>query len=440
MTTDPKPTSFWQRVICGVGPAIIVACVVLGPGSILTSSKVGCQTGYQMAWILVGAGVLMFGSIAAAARVGVTLEHSPCTELAQRLGRPLALVAGVSVFLIASCFQFSNNLGVLASVEPLFDLPAKARGVILVALNVALALCLFGLQRLYARIERLMMALMGLMLIGFAANLILARPSLILLLQGLIPSMPDELQGSFLPRVDNAAGDAAPRLVDPWIAVQGLIATSFSIAGAFYQAYLVREKGWTRNDLGRGLTDSLVGTSVLIGITLVIMATSAAVLYGKTAPEQLNSAGDVARQLEPLFGSAAKWLFCLGIFAGATSSFLVNSMVGGTLLADGLGKDAAIDSIWTKLFTVLVLAIGMVVALATTSEGRVPLIIFAQAATVLGGPILAASLLYLATRRVESGARVAPGWMIGIAGLGGLVVIAFAFRTLVRIYLTLTLP
>ena len=201
--------------------------------------------------------------------------------------------------------------------------------------------------------------------------------------------------------------------------------------------YLVREKGWTSKDLGRGLTDSIVGTAVLIGISLMIMATSAAVLVGKVAPEDLKSAGDVALQLEPLFGSSAKWLFCIGIFAGAISSFLVNSMIGGTLLADGLGHEAAMDSFWPKVYTVGVLAAGMIVALTTTAEGRVPVIIFAQALTVLGGPVLALSLLYLATRRLESGRRVAAGWMIFVAALGTLTVLAFAVRTIVRICMTI---
>lgn len=81
-----------------VGPAIIVACVVLGPGSILTSSRVGCEFGYELIWVLIGAGILMVGAVATSARVGVSLEGTPCTELANRLGRPVAAVAGIAVF------------------------------------------------------------------------------------------------------------------------------------------------------------------------------------------------------------------------------------------------------------------------------------------------------------------------------------------------------
>jgi Mn2+/Fe2+ NRAMP family transporter len=431
---------FWHSF----GPAIIVACVVLGPGSILTSSKIGCQFGYQMEWVLVGAGLLMVGTIATGMRIGVSLEHSPCRELASRLGRPVALLAGVTVFLMASCFQFSNNLGVLASVEPLFDVSNTGRIVLLVGLNGLLIACLFGLQKLYVPVERLMMILMGLMLLGFAANLVRANPNGFAVLLGLVPSLPEQLVGSFLPRIEHVADmgnptAAGPKLIDPWITLQGLIVTTFSIGGAFYQAYLVKEKGWTRGQLGQGLVDSIAGTVILVGITLMVMITAASVLAGNVKPADLKSAGEVAQQLEPLFGPYAKMLFCLGIFAGAISSFLVNSIVGGTLLADGLGLDARMDSVWTKCFTVVVMLIGMFIALATSAQGRVPLIIFAQAMTVLGGPVLAFSMLYLGTRRDAQGNFVATPWMLIITGCGFLIVIALAVRTAVRIWLQVSL-
>ena len=53
-----------RSIFRSLGPALIVACVVLGPGSILTSSKVGCQFGYSMIWLLLLAGLLMVGAVA----------------------------------------------------------------------------------------------------------------------------------------------------------------------------------------------------------------------------------------------------------------------------------------------------------------------------------------------------------------------------------------
>jgi len=442
-TTDSSSEQKSSRGFArALGPAIIVACVVLGPGSILTSSRVGCQFGYELIWVLIGAGILMIGAVATSARVGVSLEGTPCTELANRLGRPVAALAGITVFLIASCFQFSNNLGVLAAIKPLLEPGAGESGshlqnYLFIGLNVGLIACLFGFKKLYQPIEKLMMLLVGLMLIGFAANLVMAKPSIMSFLAGLIPGLPEEVAGDFLPVIEEiksaeGAEEVTRKIVDPWIAVQGLIVTTFSIAGAFYQAYLVKEKGWTAANLRQGLTDSVAGISVLVGITLMILVTAASVLAGNVEPSELKSVADVAQQLEPLFGKAgdmAKILFCIGIFAGAISSFLVNSIIGGTLLADGLGLDARMDSKWTKLFTVAALMIGMFVALAVNGEGLVPLIIFAQACTVLGGPVLAVSIIYLALQPSNTGAPRTPAWMIGITSIGALVVFVLAIRT-----------
>jgi len=430
--------SIFQKLKQSIGPAIIVACIVLGPGSILTNSKIGCQFGFSLAWILVVAGILMLAAIAAAARIGVGLKETPLTELGNRLGRPVAMLTGVTVFLIAACFQFGNNLGVLAGIEALTPLSDTARIVILVALNGLICVCLFGMKSLYQRIEQIMMVMVGLMLLGFVANLLMAQPSIKEAIAGLVPTLPDNLGANFLPSVDAEKSiDGKKVLFDPWLTIQGLLATTFSIAGAFYQAYLVREKGWGKSDLQNGFVDSIAGTSVLIGVAMMIMLTSATVLKGTVEPGELKSAGDVAVQLEPLFGSAAKWLFAIGLLAGASSSFLVNSVLGGTFLSDGMGKDSSLDSVWTKVFTVAALLIGMVVALGTTAEGRVPLIIFAQAMTVLGGPILIASLIYLGNVKTQNGSPTVPRILTWINWAGAAVVLVLALRTLVRIFLTL---
>lgn len=434
---DSAQGSLARRLLRSLGPAIIVASVVLGPGSILTSSKVGCLYGYDLVWLLVGASVLMIGMVALAARVGVTLDRTPCEELAARLGRPVAALVGLTLFLVAASFQSSNNIAVIAALEPMLQaetatgppsttLPA----VCVMVLNAVVIAAMYGFRNLYKPLEKLMMVLVGLMILGFVGNLVFARPSLAETLAGLAPRLPEGVGGRFLPYREGG------EIVDPWWAVQGLIGTTFSVGGAFYQAYLVREKGWTRRQLPQGLIDSIAGISVLGGVTLVIMLTAAATLHGRVAPEALRSTTDVAQALAPLFGESAKVLFTLGIFAGAFSSFLVNSMIGGALLSDGLGLGGRMDQPWPKAFTVAGLLIGMAVALAATSFGidRVPLIIFAQALTVAGVPVLALALLYLA---VKSPAPT-PNWLLALAVSGTLLMILLAVRTGWRIFLQVT--
>lgn len=449
--TPPRP-SMWRSI----GPALIVAAVVLGPGSILTSSKVGAQYGYNMLWVTVMAGLLMIGSTALSAYLGCTLDGSLCDELAKRLGRPFAAFVGIILFLVVAGFQSSNNLAVLAGLEPLLGemkvtssdeaqqladesakqpLPGDTKATnskvfvpaLLIGVNVAIIAMLLISRDLYRHIEVMMKVLVAVMVLAFAANLIAARPSISGILGGLVPQLPAEAAGWLLPKqVDG-------KTFDPLWAVQGLIATTFSIAGAFYQSYLVREKGWRVGELRQGMFDTFFGITALTVGTAMIMITSASVLHGKVDPESLKSAGDVAVQLEPMFGQAAVILFSIGIFAGAFSSFLVNAMIGGALLSDGFAWGASINSRPVKLCTIAALGIGMVFALLMNmgSLSRVDVIVLAQALTVLGGPVLAGSLIYLA---IKSDHRI-PGWMLTFAILGGVVTTLLALRTAVKLLL-----
>ena len=98
-----------------LGPGLITACVVIGPGSILTSSKVGASQGYGMAWVVLVAVAFMMTFLTLGAKLGVVTRESSCQIIADRLGRWLALLIGISVFFISASFQFGNNLGVYSA-------------------------------------------------------------------------------------------------------------------------------------------------------------------------------------------------------------------------------------------------------------------------------------------------------------------------------------
>ena len=419
-----------QKFLSRFGPAIIVAAVVLGPGSILTSSKVGCEYGYSMLWVIALAVLLMIGATALSARLGATLELTPCQELARSLGKPVSILIGVILFLVVAAFQSSNNIAVIAALDPLLPQPSEnypaaqlnwLKAGILIGMNLLIVATLYGFSQLYQKLEKLMIALMVLMIIGFGINLFMAQPAISDVAKGMIPSLP------------KATAEASTS--DSYLAILGMIGTTFSIAGAFYQAYLVREKGWSIKDAQTGLADSITGIAALGLTTMMIMCTSAAVLYGRVDPKELSSVTDVARQLSPLFGENATYLFIAGIFAGAFSSFLVNATIGGVLLSDGLNLGASLDQKWPKLFTVLALFAGMAVTLAMilADWNRVTLIIIAQALTVLGGPILAASLLYLALSKRYRKTVGAPAWMIALMVLGFICVSIVAVRTAINV-------
>ncbi|QEF97397.1 Divalent metal cation transporter MntH [Stieleria maiorica] len=410
-----------KRILQAVGPAIIVAAVVLGPGSILTSSKVGASLGLLGLPVVLGATVLMIAMVALSARLGAVYETSPCDELASRLGRPVSVVIGLTLFTLVAFFQSSNNIALVGGVEPMFgDAPLSlaARTVILLFVNGLVISSLYLLKNLYRSVEGLMKLLIGMMTLAFLFNFVV-----------IFVSPPD---------FERVMPEASPDL----FALLGMIGTTFSVGGAFYQAYLVKEKGWGIGQVRQGLIDSIVSMTVLGLITSMILVTSWRVFYGNPNAAALASVGDVARQLEPLFGASAKLIFCTGILAGALSSFLVNALIGGTVMSDSLGKGAKLDDKWPLHLTTAALLVGMGVAIASLArEGStVHLITIAQACTVLGIPALAAALIYLGTRAELTGPRKVPRWIITLAVIGFLVSCGLACLTANKVYEKLNPP
>jgi manganese transport protein len=429
---------WWQSI----GPALITACVVFGPGSLLISSNVGATYGYELIWLLLLTGVLMGTYMTMAARIGVVGGATPCKLVADRLGRPAAAVIGITLCLICSSFQFSNNLAVAAAVDALGvarlfgdpqQMTEQTRGFInsgvLLVFNALIIILVFSLKQVYHALERIMKVMVAVILISFLANLFIVRPKVIEVIKDLVPHLPEGISIGLPSRGDSG-------VADPMLLIASLLGTTFSVAAALYQGNLVREKGWTIKDYERGIGDSIAGVAVLTGVSAIIMITSGTVLRGQSA----NDISVLASQLRPLLNTATHVLFCVGLLAVATNPFVINAMIGGSILADGIGKPAGLSDRWSRIFTVVVLLVGMVVAMIVlhTPVKKVDAIIFGQALTVVGNPLMAITILWLSNRKDIMCDRRNKLIHNIFGGIGLLVVLFMAIRVLRLIVLNLS--
>ena len=397
---------------------------------------------YELLWLLLLTGLLMGTYMTTAARISVVGGATPCTLVAQRLGRPVAAVIGINLCLICTAFQFSNNLAVAAAADALgvarlFGDPQQMAdrtkqiidsGVLLIFNGVIIAL-IFTLKHVYRALERIMKCMVALILICFLVNLFVARPDFLGILKGLIPRLPEGISLGFPSRSETG-------ITDPMILIASLLGTTFSVAGALYQGNLVREKGWTIKDYDRGIGDSIAGVCVITGVSAIILITAGTVLRGQPA----NNIGVLATQLRPLLGKGAHTLFCIGLFAVAMNPFVINAMIGGSILADGIGKPAKLSDPWSRRLTVMVLLFGMAVAMIVlnTPIKKVDAIIFGAALTVVGNPLMAVTILWLANQKDIMGERRNSIVLNILTGLGLVVVVLMAVRVLWRLVLMLS--
>ena len=401
---DSPATQHWLRRL---GPGLITAAVVLGPGSIIASSRAGAEAHYGLVWVLVLASLFMMTFTAMGARLGCALGETPLTYVAHRWGRPAAALVGFSAFFVTAGFQFGGNIGVSVAMAEMLPVPIWAWPFFFTTLAL---LFLFAAREIYRLIERTMIALVAVMLVTFTANLVFTGFTPGAFVQGLVPR-------AFTP--------------EHGIIGQAMFATTFSVVAAFYQAYLVQAKGWDRHDVRMAIRDSRVGIALLCGIALVILIGAAEGLYGKDL--DFGNVGELTAHLRQTLGPWATVVFCVGLVAASFSSFIANALIGGALLADGLGHDSRPGSTSTRIGTALVMLIGCGVAVAVflVGKGGTQSLLLAQVSTLIAAPLCAILLYGLTTSRAIMG-DLRNRWPTLLFGGTGVVLIAWLSLQLLR--------
>lgn len=390
-----------------IGPGLIIASVVLGPGSITVASRIGSQYGYAFLWVIVIATVFMITYTSMSARFGVTHEESLLQSLSKHYGRWFAVVIGICAFLSTASFQFGNNLGIGIGMQGITGIDERIWPLIFTPLGIIL---IFWAKNLYKVLERLMKYMVMTMILAFFVNLILTKPELSGISKGFVPTRFGK---------------------DDLSVVSAMLATSFALAAALYQSYLAQDKGWKKKHLKRSLKDTYIGIILLALISATVLITSAAALHPRGI--LVNSAADMAMQLEALFGSSAKVIFSIGLCAAAFSSMMVNSVIGGGLLADGLGLGRSMNDRAPKIMIASVLVIGMLVSVLFKGNVIYALIL-AQASSMLAVPFIAIGLFLMLNNKKIMGAHV-NNWIQNLIAVTGFLVISimvwFMYQNLV---------
>ncbi|GAA5345076.1 Nramp family divalent metal transporter [Planifilum fimeticola] len=388
----------WFR---SLGPAVITAALVLGPGSLTVSTKLGALFGYQVLWIVVLATLFMMVFTEMGARIGMASDQSLLTLVRRKWGTPAAVLIGAGSFLITSSFQAGNAIGTGIAFGTLTGTTASLWTVLFTLLAIG---SLF-LKNFYRFLEKMMLCLVGLMLASFLFTLLMVRPD------------PAAMAGALIPRIPEGS----------FALITASVATTFSIVGAFYQSYFVQERGWGRGQVKEGVRESYSGILCLGLISAIVMICAAAVLLPQGI--EVNSVVEMGKTLEPLYGGTATAVFTLGLWGAALSSLMGNAAIGGALLADALGWGTRFHEKRVKGSVMAVMLIGALVAL-TFGSAPLELIVTAQMITVVVVPVIGTAMFRISNDRAVMGDLKNSAVKNLIGGIGLLVLYFLSVYTL----------
>ncbi|TKT92559.1 divalent metal cation transporter [Dyadobacter frigoris] len=386
------------RWLGSLGPGIITAALVFGPSKLTITSKLGALYGYSLLWIVVVAIFFMAIFTSMATRIGVATEQSLLGSVKQKWGKWASLLMGGGVFLVTTSFQAGNSIGVGIAIGELYHTSAVPW--IIVFNLIGISLLFF--RSFYPVLEKIMIALIFIMLISFVTTFFWAKPDFSQIAKGFTtPAIPEGSQ----------------------LLIIAFVASCFSIVGALYQSYLIQERIRIRPEIKNEKTDSVTGIVLLGVMCSIVIICAAAILHPKGI--SVNSATDMAKALEPIFGSGASTLFLIGLFGAAFSSLIGNASVGGTLLGDALGYGSSFNVKAVRFLVATVMIVGASIAI---KFGKLPLelIVFAQSVTIFIVPFIGTALYFVANDAKIMGVRVNGIFVKIFAGIGLLLIFVLA--------------
>lgn len=364
------------------GPGFLVAAAFIGPGTVTTASVAGAAWGYALAWTLLFAVISAMVLQEMSARLGLVTRAGLGEAIRQHFERTASRRLAAALVVVAigvgnAAYQSGNLLGAGLGLTGLAGGRPSAWAVL-----CGLLAGLLLVTGAYRSVERILVVLVGLMAVTFLAAATLARPDLDALAEGLLtPAFPS----------------------DSGLMAAALIGTTVVPYNLFLHARAVCEKWPADRGVAGALSEARqdIAWSMGIGglVTLAVMI-SAVPLY--LAGIRVRGVEDMAGQLEPLLGPAARYCFAAGLFAAGISSAATAPLAAAWAVAGVLGWNTDMRSWPFQAVWLAVLAAG--IGFASVGMQPVQAIILAQAANGLLLPLIVVFLLLVVNRKATLGA------------------------------------
>lgn len=362
----PRGMGRWLLIL---GPGLIATSAGNDAGGIATYSSAGAKFGYDLIWVMIVL-TLSFAVVQeTCSRLGAATGRGLLDLIRERFGIGWTLFA-VGVIIIANGgVTVTEFVGVGAASELLgvsryISVPIAAAGL--------WYLVIFGS---YAHVEKLFL-LMTLVFFAYPIAAILGNPD-----------WSAVARGAFIPSI---------RFESEYIFVLvALLGTTITPYIQIFQQSSTVERGAARKHYGSERLDAYFGSifSNLMSISMIIATAATLFVIGQN---DITSAADAARALEPVAGKYATMMFAVGLLGASllaggvlplATSYAVSEAFG---IPKGVNLDFRRGKIFFSLFTGFIV-FGAIVALIP----NVPIFPLLVGIQVLNGVLLPIILVFI---------------------------------------------
>jgi len=369
----------FRRVLPFLGPAFIASVAYVDPGNFATNMAAGAQYGYLLLWVVLTANLMAMLIQSMSAKLGIATGMNLPEVCRARFPRSVTFLLWIQAEVIAMATDIAEFVGAAIGINLLTGLPLFPAACLTgVAAFVILALQARGFRRL----EAVIAAFVGVIVVAFGFQVLQADPSRSGIVHGLFVPGFDGTE-SVLLAVGILGATCMPHVIYLHSAL-----TQNRIVGATPEA--------RRRIFRFELVDVVIAMTIagLINMSMLIIA--AAVFHSRG----LNDVGDdlnaVHEGLATYLGGAAAAMFGVALLASGLSSSSVGTMAGQVVMQGFIARQIPllVRRAVTMTPALIIIAVGidpsraLVISQVVLSFGipfaLIPLVMFCRDRELMG--------------------------------------------------------
>lgn len=374
-----------------LGPAFIAAVAYVDPGNFATNMAAGAQFGYLLLWVVLVANLMAMLIQSMSAKLGIATGMNLPEVCRARFSRRTSVMLWIQAEIIAMATDLAEFMGAAIGLNLLFGIDLFPAAL----LTGVAAFAILALQaRGFRRLEAVIAGLIGVIVVAFALQVLMADPDRGDAVRGLIPGF--EGTESVLLAVGILGATVMPHVIYLHSAL-----TQHRLVGADEDA--------KRRIFRFELVDVVIamGIAGLINMSMLLIAASTFFESG------LNDVGDdltaVYDTLGVELGDSASILFGVALLASGLSSSSVGTMAGQIVMQGFVNRRIPLflRRLVTMIPALVIIAAGadpsrtLVLSQVVLSFGipfaLVPLLLFSRDRSLMGSLVNRRSTTVVAT-------------------------------------------
>ncbi len=394
-----KNASFFKKLLAFSGPGYLVAVGYMDPGNWATDLAGGSKFGYTLLSVILLSNLMAIILQYLSLKLGIVTGRDLAQACRDHYSQPISLILWLLAEIAIIACDLAEVIGSALALNLLFKVPLTL-GVLVTALDVLLLLTLA--QKSFRYLESLVIVLIFTILACFAINIVLARPEMVALMAGFLPTK--ELV-------------ANPEML--YLAV-GILGATVMPHNLYLHSAVVQTRSFGYSSPAKkeaiffSTIDSTVALCLAFFVNAGILIVAAAVFHSRGLHE-VAEIQDAYYLLSPLLGThLASIVFACALLASGQNA-TVTGTLAGQIIMEGFTNIQL--NPWVRRFISRGIAIvpAIIGVWYFGQHGLAQLLLFSQVILSLQLPFAVFPLVRFTSQRAKMGSFANSRWMVIVA-------------------------